>query len=156
MCYCYPHDSALTFRYTNQVSRQFRALTRNSPTLQCKRDLFSAGLAENPRNPSDFTRCRKLYEEHRRKWSNAGRVVKTIYELPEELIAEEYFVTTPGWNLIAFRRMEGGTLSFLHLPSTTSQRPTEQWTIPPFPFSVNVFAIYPPDNLLVVAEEKKQ
>jgi len=156
VCYCYPHDSALTFRYANQVSRQFQDLTRNSPTLQCKRKLFSAGLVENPRNPSDFTQCRKLYEAHERKWSNAGRAVKTTHELPEELDAEQHFITTHGWNLIAFCSMEDGPLSFLRLPSTTSQRPTEQWTIPSFSFSLKVFAVYPPDNLLVVAEGNEQ
>ena len=82
--------------------------------------------------------------------------MKTIHELPKGLNIGRHFVTTPGWNLITFRSMEDGTLSFLRLPSVTNQKPIEQWSIPPFPFGLKAFAVYPPDNLLAVAEEKEQ
>ena len=82
--------------------------------------------------------------------------MKTIHELPKELDFERHFVTTPGSNLIAFRGMEDGPLSFLRLPSVTSQKSIEQWSIPPFPFGLKVFAVYPPDNILAVAEEREK
>ena len=149
-------DAALTFRCIIQISRQFRDLIHDSPTLQYKRELFSAGLIENPRNPCDFAQHRKLYEEHERKWSYPARVVKTIHELPKELLLQQHFISIPGWSLIAYRNIEDGNLSFVHLPPAMSQRPIEWWRIPPLPFSVEVFAVYPPDNLLAVTEEKEQ
>jgi len=85
-----------------------------------------------------------------------GEVVKTTHELPEELSIYKIFTTTPGRNLIAYRNPEEGKLSFLHVPPVTGQRPIEWWSIPPFPFIVDVFAVYPPDNLLAVAEEEEQ
>jgi len=55
-----PKDSALTFRWVIQVSRRFQDLTRDSPALQSKRALFSAGLVENSCSPSGFSQRRKL------------------------------------------------------------------------------------------------
>ena len=49
-----PHDSILTFCCTVKINRQFQSLTRDLPTLQYQRDLFFAGLTENPCNPCDF------------------------------------------------------------------------------------------------------
>ena len=151
-----PHDSTLAFRCTIQISRQVQKLIRDSPTLQYKRELFSVGLIENPRKPCDFTQRRKLCKEHKRKWSNAGRVAKTIHELPEELSLEQHLTTTLGWGLIAYCNTEDGSLSFLRPPPVMSQKPIEWWTIPPYPFSLKVFVAYPPDDILVVAEEKEQ
>ena len=69
-----PDDLALTLLCMVQISRQFQALTRDSPTLQYQRDLFSAGLTENPCNSCDFSQRRKLSKERGHKWSSAGRV----------------------------------------------------------------------------------
>ena len=83
--------------------------------------------------------------------------MKTIHESP--LNRQRHFTTTPGRNLISYRSMEDGTLGFLRAPSVTSQKPIERWSIPSFPSSLRVFAsiaVYPPDNLLAVAEEKEQ
>jgi len=151
-----PCDAALTFRSIAQISRRFQELIHDSPTLQFKRELFSAGLIENPRNPCDFTQRRKLYEEYRRKWSNTGRVVKTTHQLPEELPLERYFTTTPGWNLIGYHDLENGNISFVRVPPPTSQRPIERWGLPPRPFKVKKFAVHPPDNLLAVVEERER
>ena len=151
-----PHDSALTFRWMIQISRQFQQLVRDSPTLQYKRELFSGGLIENSRNPCDFAQCWKLCKEHKYKWSNAGRVVKTIHGLPEELSLKRHFATTLGWGLIVYRNKGDGRLSFLRPPPITSKRPIEWWSVPPFPFSLDVFVAYPPDDLLVVTEENQQ
>ena len=49
-----------------------------------------------------------------------------------------------------------GPLTFLRPPSVMSQKPIERWGIPPFPFNLGIFAVYPPDNLLTVAEEKEE
>lgn len=151
-----PHGSALIFHCMIQISRQFQDLTRDSPILQYKRDLFSAGLIENPRNLCDLVQRRKLCEDHERRWSNAGRVVKTVYEFPEGVDLHRYYITTLGWGIIPYHNTADGSLSFLRPPPVTSQKPTEWWSIPPFPFSLEFFAAYPPDDLLVVAEEKEQ
>ena len=66
-------DSVLTLPCAAEVSRQFQDLTRNSPILRHKRNLFSAGLVEAPCNSRDFSQRRRLYEEHERKWSMRGK-----------------------------------------------------------------------------------
>ena len=151
-----PHDSTLTFHRMNQISRQFRDLIRDSPMLQYKRELFSAGLIENPCSPCDFAQRRKLFEEYKCKWSDAGRVVKTIHEFPEELSLGDYFRTSEGWNLIGYRSTStgDGNLMFVRVPPVTSQRPIEWWSIPPLSFHARAYAVYPPDNLLAIAEHK--
>ena len=149
-----PHDSALTSCYVAQISRRFQDLTRSSPILQYKRDLFSAGLVENPCSPCDFAQRRKACEEHERKWSDAGRVEKAIHELPEGSSLGVY-PTILGRNLIALRNTQNvGGLTFLRFPPVTSVSPIERWRIPPLPFELRHFAVYPPDNILAVAEEK--
>ena len=152
-----PHGSRLTFLYMIQINRQFRELICDSPMLQYKRELFSAGLIENPCNPCDFAQRRKLFEEYKCRWSDVGRVVKTIHELPEDLSRIHHSMETPGWNLIGYRSKStgDGNISFVRIPPVTSQRPIERWN-PPLPFPVKGFAVYPPDNLLVVAEHKER
>ena len=149
-----PHDSALTSPRMTQISRQFQDIARNSPPLQYRRDLFSVGLIENPCIPCDFAQCRKLCEEHERKWTAAGRAIKAAHKLPEELIPR--WAYTLGRNLIAFRSIRGDCLGFLRVPPVASRRPIEWWDVPPLPFDVRAFAAYPPDNILAVAEEKER
>ena len=130
--------------------------TPYSPTLQHQRDLFSAGLIETDCSPCDLAQRRKLCEEHKRKWSSAGRVVKTTHKLPDELISEGGFNMTLGRNLIAFLARWDDSCCFLRLPPVTSRNPVEWWSAPLFPFNVPVFDVYPPDNILAIAEVKKQ
>ena len=149
-----PHDSTLTSRCMAQISRRFQDLTRSSPILQYKRDLFSAGLVENPYGPCDFARRRKAYEEHERKWSDAGKLEKAIHELPEEP-SHGLYITVLGRNLIALHNTQNvGCLTFLRLPPVMSVKPIERWSIPPLPFEIRFFAVYLPDNILAVTEEK--
>jgi len=150
------HNSALTFRYTIQISRQFQDLTRNSPILQYKRNLLSAGLVENPHSLCDFSQRRKLCEEYERKWSNAGRVVLAVHELPDDLSPQRHTISTHGGDIITSHSIGDGCLRFLRLPPVTSQLPIKRWSIPPFPFNVKAFAVYPPDSILAVAEEKER
>lgn len=139
-----------------QISRRFQDLTRSSPELQYRRDVFSAGLMENPCVLCDFAQCRKLCEEHERKWSNAGRVVDTIREVPEGLIFREHSTTIINDTLVAFLSRGANNLGFFRVPPVTSRKPIEGWKIPPFPFDIKAFAVYPPENILVVAEVTEQ
>ena len=149
-----PHDSALTSCYVAQISRRFQDLTRSSPLLQYKRDLFSAGLVENPYGPCDLAQRRRAYEEQERRWSDAGRAEKAIHKLPEEPPYGPH-LTALGRNLIALRNMLNvGGITFLRLPPVTSAKPIERWSIPSLPFKFRFFAVYPPDNILVVTKEK--
>ena len=149
-------DLALTLLCMVQISRQFQALTRDSPTLQYQRDLFSAGLTENPSNSCDFSQRRKLCKEHEHKWSSAGRVTKTIHELPEEIISEGCLIAILDRNLIASPGRWDDSLGLLRVPPVTSRKPIEWWKIPPLPFNPKAFAAYPPDNILALAEEKER
>ena len=72
--------------------------------------------------------------------------------LPEELSLERRFTRTHGKNLIASRNVKGDTLRFLRIPPATSQKSIERWDIPPFPFNIEAFSAYPPDDILAVAE----
>jgi len=75
-----------------------------------------------------------------------------VHELPGELS----IVTTHGGDVIASYSIEDGSLSFLRLPPVASQLPIKRWSIPQFPFNPNAFAVYPPDNILAVAETKER
>ena len=130
-------------------------MTRNSPTLRHKRDLFSAGLVENPCGPRDFSERRRLYEQYVRKWSNAGKVVKVTHELPEELFIQRYYTTLHGGNIFASHKPYENNIHFFWIPPATSRKPLEWWSIPPFPFFIKAFAVYLTDGILAVAEEKE-
>ena len=124
--------------------------------LQHQRDLFSAGLIEADCSPSDFTQRRRLYEEHERKWSSAGRVVKTTHKLPDEITSEGASDVILDRNLVNFLAPGGNGYRFLRLPSIASRNPVEWWSTLLYPFSVDLFDIYPPDDILAVAEVKAQ
>lgn len=141
-----------------QISRQFQELTRGSPILQHTRDLFSAGLIENPCNLRDFAHRRKVFEEYRRKWSNEGKVVKATHELPEDLWRERHLISILGGNLLVLYKndIHGPSFTFLRLPPVTSGKPIERWSIPPLHFGPKAFAVYSPDNVLVVTEIRER
>lgn len=149
-----PHDSALTFRCTIQISRRLQDLTRNSPTLRYRRDLFSVGLIENPYNPCGFVQRRKLCEEHKRKLTNVGRAVKTTHELSEEAFSGWGVILCGG--LIASYDVRDNSLGLLRILPAASRKPIEWWCIPPFPSKVMAFGVYLPENILAVAEEDDQ
>ena len=138
-----PHDLALTLLCMVQISRQFQGLTRNSPTLQYQRDIFSAGLTENPSNSCDFSQRRKLCKEHEHKWFSAGKVTKTIHELSEEIISEGSLIAVPDRNLIASPGRWDNSLSLLRVSPVTSRKPIEWWSIPPLPFNPKDFCCVP-------------
>ena len=148
-------DPLLTLRCAVQVSRHFQELTHNLSTIRYKRDLFSAGLVENLRSPCDFVQRRRQCKEHERKWSNAGRVVKAVHKLPQELLSQQYS-TIHGGGLIISCDNQNNNLDFLRIPPVTSRKPIERWSIPPFPFYPVAFAVYPPDLILAVVEEKER
>ena len=137
-----------------QVSRQFQELARSSPRLRYQRDLFSADLVENPCIPCGFTQRRKLCEEHKHKWSSAGRTVNAVHELPEDLFSIRYPTTRLGRNLIASYNEGDSRLSFLRIRTAKIRKLIEWWSIPPFNFNVEEVAAYAPDNFLAIAEGK--
>ena len=55
--------------------------------------------------------------------------------------------------------MEDGSLSglsFVCLPPVTSQQPIKWWSIHPFRFNLEAFAVYLPDNIIAIAEQKER
>jgi hypothetical protein len=133
-------------------------LVHRSPTLQYRRELFSAGLIDNPHHPCGLAERRKLCREYVNKWTGTAKVARKIHEVPVEH-------PTLGWNHIAAL---GGDLfalhhpyrhdcfKVLHVPPGVSQRPVEGWSIPQFPFEVLCSTTYAPGNLLAVAERRGQ
>ena len=127
---------------------------RNSTVLQLQCKIFTAGLIENPSVSCDFALRRGAYEEHAHKWSNAGRVVKRVQELPLGLFSKPHSITALGGGLLASHEPDTNCLAFARIPSVVSRKPIEWWSIPPFPFTISGFAAHVPDNVLVVGEIK--
>lgn len=59
-------------------------------------------------------------------------------------------------NLIAIHTRRSNSLDFLHIPPAMSQGLPEQWSIPRLQFEVSYYTAYPPENILVVAEEQTE
>ena len=120
------------------------------------RQSFSTNAVSSPL-VRGFAQRRKLWEEHERKWLDAGKVAKAIYELPDEIPPGRFFTQIINGNLVAFRnvRNDYDGLNFLHLPPVTDQAdqgPVERWSIPPFTFKFAAFIVYAPDSVLAIAE----
>ena len=137
-------------------------LVRSSPTLRCRRELFSAGLIDNPHHHWDLAERRKLCRQHVNKWTRTAKVVGRTHEISME---RPTWTGAPRWSHMT--ALGGGLLSishpyqyggfkFLPFPPVLSQHPIEGWSIPQFPFEVGHSAAYAPDNLLVVTEQGKQ
>ena len=131
-------------------------MLRDSAVLQHRRDLFAAGLIDNPSISCDLSRRRKAYEECVHKWSDTRKAVKSVYDLPQEIFSESHTITVLGGNLLASYIWRGRRVNFIRVPTAVSQKPIEWWTLPPFPFGIEDFAAYAPDNVFVVAEIKEE
>lgn len=122
--------------------------------LQCRRELFAAGLIENPHSPCDLAERRRLCKEYVHKWSDAANIAKCFREVTLEHQLEDWDPMIPARNLIAIDYHQSGGIDFIHVPPVTSRKPIERWSIPRLPFKVLGHTAYPPKNILVVAEEK--
>lgn len=136
-----------------QVNQRFRCLVRDSSTLQHRRELFAAGLIDNPCNPCDLDRRRRSYEQHARKWSETATIFKRTHEFPPDQIPRWGEARYIGRNvLVTHPEADCGGLGFVYVPPAASQQQIDGWGIPPFPFNTFAFAVYHPDNLLAVTE----
>lgn len=150
-------DMALTLHTMTQVNRYFADLIRGSPILQYHRELFSAGLIDNPHHPCNLAERRKLCKEYVVKWTGKVEVVKRIYQVPGEPSLPPNQAVALGGDLLALSRLRRDEHpQFLRVPPGASQRPIEGWKIPQFPFDPCEFAAYPPADLLVVAELREK
>ena len=142
------------FAYVAQVCLYLRGVVRDSPTLQHKRKLFTAGLIDNPSVSCDLSQRKKAYEEYVHKWSDAARVVKTVYELPPGTFSDLNRIKHPGGNfLLICRDFPDNGLAVVRVPSVVNPKAIEWWEVPPLPFLIVGFDAYPPDNVLAVAGE---
>jgi len=82
--------------------------------------------------------------------------VKSIHELPRGTFSEIHTIMALGGNLLASRGLRDNSLAFARVPPAVSRKPIERWSIPPFPFRIEIFATHLADNILAVAEEKEQ
>jgi len=138
-----------------QINQHFRALIRSSPTLQYRRELFTAGLIDNPSNPCDLAERRKLCEEYAHKWSNAATIVKSTRKLPPDQSSYWGYFVALGRNMVASDSPPNRGFGFVYIPPVASGKPINGWTIPPFPFKVLCFVAYHPENLLGVVEHQQ-
>jgi len=79
-----------------------------------------------------------------------------VHELPADLSIQREYTTLHGGGLVASHKPHENDLRFFRIPPATSQKPMEWWSIPPFPFRIRAFAVYPTDGILAVAEEKER
>ncbi|KAF9645019.1 hypothetical protein BDM02DRAFT_3120947 [Thelephora ganbajun] len=136
------------------INRYFRDLVHDLPTLQHRRELFAIGLIDNPYCPCDLAERRKQCKSYTRKWTNATSITRNIYELPPTHSlgwgSPMYF----GNGLLASRSLYSD-LALLRVPLVASRKSVESWTIPPIPFMVMCYAVYPLENVIAVAESKE-
>ena len=137
-----------------QISCRLRDLARSSPELQCRRELFAAGLIENPHNPCGLDERRRLCKEYTYKWSNATNIVNSIRDVPLEHPFSGWDDTRfVGRNLLAIHPHNSNAADFLYIPSAMSRGLPERWSISNLPFKLLYYTAHPPENMLVVADE---
>ena len=114
-----------------QVSRQFQNLTHSSPKLQCRRELFAAGLTDNPHDPCGLDELRRLCKEYVHKWSDPTNMMKSFREMSLEYMSSGWCGTEIiGRNLLARPEPDGKNFDLFHIPPVTSRKPIERWNIP--------------------------
>ena len=88
------------------------------------------------------------------KWSDAARMVESVYELPSETFPGWDRIKRPGGNLlIVYRHLLNDGLAVVRVPSVVNRKPIEWWGVPPLPFRIGGLDAYTPDNVLAVAGE---
>jgi len=64
----------------------------------------------------------------------------------------EYFEN----GLLASDSLEDNGLAFLRVPSVASRKPIEGWSILHIAFGILCYTVYPPGNVVAVAEHKEK
>ena len=82
--------------------------------------------------------------------------MKSVYELPREVLSASHAISILGGSLLASHVWRDYMVNFIRVPTAVSQKPIEWWTLPPFPFRIDLFAIRVPENVLVVTEIKEE
>ena len=86
-----------------------------------------------------------------------GRAMRTVHELPEELLSIWNSIMITSGNLAALYSRRDNGFSFLRVPPVTSRKSIGRSGVtPPPPLEVKVFALYPPENTLAVAKENEK
>ena len=150
-------DAVLTLRTMIQVSPRFADLVRSSSIIQYHRELFSAGLIDNPHHPCNLIERRKLCKEYADKWTGKLEVVKRTYRVPGEHPTMLNRVVALGGDLLGLKEPDGRDFyQFLRVPPSGSQRSIKGWKPPKLPFYGWNSAAYSPADLLVVAELREK
>ena len=135
-----------------QVCQKFRDLIQGSPMLQHRRELFVAGLMENPHNPCDLAEGRHLCKEYVDKWSDPTSMMKCFHEVPLGVVLSRCWMMSPGRNLLAVRSFDSGDIYFIHVPPAISRNPIEEWNPPPLQSGHAHPAVYLPKNVIALAK----
>ena len=129
-------------------------LVRGSPTLQYLCELCSAGLIDNPHHPCDLSERRRLCKEYVDKWTGTAKVVKKTVRWLHGVPNWNRITVLGGGLLTLYHSSQPGLAKLMRVPSATSQRLVERWTIPRLPFEVLHFTAYAPENLLAAVEQR--
>lgn len=148
-------DEHLTRRWLTrvscQVSRAFARLISASPFLEYRLELFAAGLVENPHFSCSLEEGRKQVKDYVNVWKNFDNLKKRTHTLgPQD----------PRWGKLAhvgrglLARRYGCSVSFIR--TTMGQQGVEEWTVDPpvTPFQPCGFAVYSPEDVLALVEQR--
>ena len=141
-----------------QISRRFQDLARSSPELLCRRELFAAGLIDNPHNPCSLDERRRLCKEYVYKWSDATNLANSIRDVSLERPFVSWGDTeVMGRNLLAIHPYVSDTIDFIRIPPAMSRGLPERWSVSDLPaFRLLYFTAHPPENILFVADEEER
>ena len=79
-------------------------------------------------------------------------MAKSVHWFLPDLFSNSHTILVISWNLAAYHGLASDTLSFFSVLPVQGRKPLERWSVPPFPFVIQIIYACPPGNLLVVAE----
>ncbi|KAF9649084.1 hypothetical protein BDM02DRAFT_3128625 [Thelephora ganbajun] len=132
-----------------EISHPFLDFVSSSQYLQHRIDLFSTGLVDNPHVVDSLAERRARLREYMDGWQDPGVPVQCDYPLKSRVSAHNS--VSAGQNIFSAHLEDSTAISFIRIPSSTSQGMFKEWTLE-LPFRSNGHAISPQDNLLAVFE----
>ena len=135
-------------RSSTKVNRTFHNVVSDQPHLQYKCELAAAGLLDNPNTPGSFFDRRTRLHKYRSRFDGLEPISKS--SLPLGVSGFMCGYGTPG-GIFVIHTPSQNTLHFCQPPSESESQPMKTWSSP-LSFEVQGFAIYPPLDLIVLAD----
>ena len=131
-----------------KVNRTFHNVVSDQPHLQYKCELAAAGLLDNPNTSGTLFDRRARLHKYRSRFDSLEPISKS--SLPLGVTGLTYGYDASG-GVFVIHTPERSTLHFCQPPSVSESQPMKTWSLP-LSFEVQQFAIYPPLDLIVLAD----